>query len=315
MRARLRRPPRQVARALYIGDMRHLIASLTAGTIAVVALLALGACAATPPEPQNHRVVVERPEPTAEPSPGPTDPARPTEPGQLVPDCVAYRTQIDAQTFPANWAGKVRAEDLPPKEREPAATIINLALSKYPAPLLCRNLRTVHVLQSLQNKGVLIGGTSSRDAVYISFQRMYPLLALGDPRGMQTTETQCERSFHHEFSSILLRNYASVFPRDRWLAVNPPGFRYSEEAARADALWGRPSDRPDGLFSPYCRSNLENDFNVVCAELFISDTLIWETAAKYERINAKVQLAIEFLAAVDPTFSESYFRGFAQPAK
>lgn len=219
---------------------------------------------------------------------------------------VPILTSADPTIFPESWRRAPVAASgaiLPPQDFERATTILGRALRKYPRAVLRQNLKAVYVLSRLKYSGIAAGGTNSANVVYVQ---------IGEKR-MGYTDAQIEGVFHAEFSSILLRNFRRDFDAKGWGKINPPDFHYSGNGVEAvrhhqanggdgEALYRR------GFLHLYSESAIEEDFNAFAAVLFSGDPGRWQVATDHPKLHAKLGLALDFFARIDPTFTPAYFR-------
>lgn len=211
----------------------------------------------------------------------------------------------EEEMFPAEWLVPsigARATPLAGGEFDRSLSMIRKAMSKYPLPVLQKNLEKVYVVGELFYSDICAAGTNSRDRVYIA----------NDGVRLGYSSTFLEKAFHHEFSSILLRNYPEHFRGDRWKSANPTEFVYHESGVDAVKL-GHASEAydarlaRDGFISEYAQWTLEDDFNSIVQGLFIGDENLWGAYDDYERIRVKVTVAIDFLHSLDASFTKQYF--------
>lgn len=222
------------------------------------------------------------------------------------------RTGIEIRTdavFPASWVGgEVNAGMVPldPAEHMRSVSLAQSAMALYPVELLRKNLKSVQFAKELRFYGLAYGGTNSGDAVYIANR--------GAAEGY--TDAFLTSAFHHELSSILLRNYAAKFDAHQWASNNRPGVDYGAggiealKGGRAETAY-KPKYNVDGFLNEYGKSSLEEDFNTFAEGLFGGDRAFWVIVDRYPRLEAKAKLAIAFYASLDPQFSEEFFRGLA----
>src|SRR5215218_7736508 len=109
--------------------------------------------------------------------------------------------------YPESWrlvpiSGQ--GESLAKEEIHRSRLIIARSLKKYPVSVLSTNLSGIYVLKSLKFYDVGYGGTNSTDDVYITNNGI----------AMGYTDAYVEQTFHHEFSSILFRNYPDFLNQD-----------------------------------------------------------------------------------------------------
>jgi len=216
----------------------------------------------------------------------------------------------DADTFPVEWYESpfnAQAENLASEEIERSKKIIIAALKKYPIEVLNYNLKKVYVLKSMNFFGADYGGTNSVDVVYVCNASM----------GMGYTDYYIEESFHHEFSSILLRNYRSLFNEQQWRDINPEGFQYFDESTggsgaikegKASKEFNEESHN-SGFLYEYAQSTLENDFNSFAENIFMGNEDFFTVSEQYEKINMKLDLIISFYNTINPQFTIDYFKG------
>ncbi|MCX6286542.1 MAG: hypothetical protein NTY96_05460 [Bacteroidetes bacterium] len=210
--------------------------------------------------------------------------------------------------FPHQWAGKKVNPDIRPVQAEEIGRIEDLlthAFSKYPLDLLNANLDRVYVLKSMKFYGLPYGGTNYQHSIYLSDDTDNPWF----------TNEYIEQVFHHEFSSILIRNFPEGFDKTKWLSLNPPYFSYGKGGADA-ILQGTASMALDpvliekGFLSEYSTASLEEDINVFAQNLFTGGREFWRLVDLNDTICQKTRILIGFYHKINPVFTESYFRSF-----
>jgi len=179
------------------------------------------------------------------------------------------------------------------------------ALDKYPADVLKLNLKSVYWLKKMSFYGVEYGGTNSNSAVYLT----------NDGANLGYTDNYLEQTFHHEFSSILFRNYPSLFDSIAWKSVNEKSFIYNDPEDGVGAIRNNASSQDldtaicrRGLLTQYSMSSIENDVNTFAQNLFAASEGFWDLMTKYPRIRMKVYILIRFYNKINPLFTEQYFR-------
>jgi hypothetical protein len=216
----------------------------------------------------------------------------------------------DGNTFPSSWYAPgidAKAESLSPGEVERSKSIIITALDKYPTPLLKSNLKKVYVLKSMSfYGGVSFGGTNAPpDTVYVA----------NDGVAAGYNDIEVEKAFHHEFSSVLKYNYG--FNETAWRQINPSGFVYWDEAtggsgaikAGKDSQEFDPKEHEMGFLYEYAESTMENDLNSFAENIFMGEESFFSLAESYEKLQAKLDLALAFYNSLDPVFTIDYFKG------
>lgn len=226
--------------------------------------------------------------------------------------------------LPSNWvADPIRAQITPinPKLQAIATEILTNALSKYPETLTKKFLNGVFVVGSLRFFDVAYGGTylANGKQIVLVYRETF------DPRGF-------EQRFHHEFSSILLKQNEKTFDTKRWLKGNEPTFVYrapgvieKQSGGRSEATkalemaqketGGSGSDllhldsglMDQGFLTAYNMISVEQDLNETAAHLFTNPEL-WNYCARHPRLDQKVDVLIDFYRNLDPVFDRIYFR-------
>lgn len=214
--------------------------------------------------------------------------------------------------FPESWQGgtiKATGEQIDPFEIIRVEPIISKALNKYPRQLLQLNLRAVYFLKSMKFFDVGFGGTNSSDAVYITSNGVL----------YGYTEVYIEQTFHHEFSSILFRNYQRFFDTTAWKNENETSFEYNDPKNGVGAIENKQSSQNldsllavKGFITQYAMSSLENDINTIAQNLFRPDSNFWTIADRFPRVGRKVKLLIDFYHSLGSIYTENYFRSFAE---
>ncbi len=123
--------------------------------------------------------------------------------------------------YPKHWlegdiAGK--GESLKSSEYKRSKEIILKALRKYPTSIISKNLTKIYVLNQLNFFGVNYGDTYYESTLYIANS--------GVNDGY--SDSYIEKSFHHEFSSVLMEKYPSFFDKKAWVKANSPDFEYGK---------------------------------------------------------------------------------------
>jgi len=230
-----------------------------------------------------------------------------TDPRSGVPIVLA----VEEGMFPESWLGSdinAKATSLDPAQADRSVKLVEQALAKYPVEFLKKELKKVYVCQSIQFYGLQYGGTNSLDTVYLTNQ--------GPGKGYN--DAYITGSFHHEFSSILLRNHAAEFDDSAWKSANAKGFKYGQGGTAA-LRNGQASTKYDptlassGFLTQYSQASVEEDFNMIVEGMFSGDKEFWALVDKHSRIKDKVALAVKLYSGFDKQFSEGFFRALVKP--
>ncbi len=213
----------------------------------------------------------------------------------------------DAKMFPCKWRNnKIRPEfSLIPAEEIPRMQkILDVSLAKYPGKLLKKNLKGIYVLKTLFFFGLEYGGTYYRREVYLTNN--------GIENGY--SDKFIEGTFHHEFSSVLIKRYIKHFDRHSWLNANPKDFAYGGggvEALQNDATGLRLDSTlyHKGFLNEYSLASIEEDLNCYAEYIFLNDPGFWDAWESSEAIRTKTETLIRFYQQIDPIFTLEYFRG------
>ncbi|MEP7164419.1 MAG: hypothetical protein ABI741_06990 [Ferruginibacter sp.] len=214
-----------------------------------------------------------------------------------------YRPSI----FPLSWlnAGiNAKGEPILPGEISRVKMLMVRALSKYPDTVLQKELRAVYFLRSMSMYNVIYGGTNSRDAVYLTDNGV----------DMGYTDAFIEQTFHHEFSSILYRNYPALLDTMVWKAANIPNFDYNDPEGGLGAIRKDESSQDldtalcrIGFLTQYAYSDMENDVNTIAQNLFKPSPGFWNIVNTYPRIKEKVRLLVNFYIKISSGFNQQFF--------
>jgi len=231
-----------------------------------------------------------------------------TAPSDTTINGIKVEFEYSLSIFPTSWQIapiNARAENMPRSEIMRTKAVITDALNKYPLPLLKQELTGVYFVRTMRFYDVAYGGTNSENSVYIS----------NDGVKMGYTANYIEQTFHHEFSSILLRNHPSFLDTAEWKKANIPGFDYNDPENGVGSIRKNQSSQDldtvltqQGFLTQYSLSSLENDINTVAQNIFCPSPDFWLITEKYPRVKRKVKLLITFYNRINPIFTEEYFK-------
>ncbi len=219
---------------------------------------------------------------------------------------VKIEFQFDNNTFPNSWLNDEingTAKSLDSSEIERSKKIILKALNKYPKDFLLENLKKVIILKKMEFYGQPYGGTNSTSTIYLCND--------GDKNGY--TDFWMEQKFHHEFSSIIFRNYSYTFDKKKWTSYNHSKIEYG--ISGVDVIKnGKASTSFDmelnkkGFLYLYATSSIEEDFNSFAENLFLSSQGFWEAVNSNKRIKKKTNQIIDFYSKIRNSFNKEYFK-------
>lgn len=162
--------------------------------------------------------------------------------------------------------------------------IINDSFSRYSKEFINSNLTDIYLLKEMYFYNKPFGGTSSEKGIYICNDggTYDNLLAL----------------MHSEFSSILYRNYQSLFPVKEWNKINKPNFKYV--GSGVSLLGQKNLDEQteellsNGFLVKYSTSSMEQDFNMFVRWIFTKPNELQKIANRHNKIKNKYNLVIDF---------------------
>ena len=208
--------------------------------------------------------------------------------------------KADAKLFPDYWLTKeigARASNLALRERKRALRLVTFALRRYPPVMLHAHLNAIYLVGSLRFSGISAGGTNSLDRVYMHDE--------GVKKGY--TDAFLTRTFHHEFSSVLLRLRSDLWDDTAWRACNAPGFRYGTNGTEA-VREQKASCKPDaklmalGCLNQYATASPEEDFNEMVEVVMCATPRERANFARFPRLERKAQLVRAFYTKLGMRF-------------
>jgi hypothetical protein len=214
---------------------------------------------------------------------------------------------LDEDIFPKTWENDQINPQITALEEESQVRvklILGNAFDKYPPKLLRKNLKKVYVLKTLSFFGLpSYGGTYNRRDIYITDN--------GISNGY--TDKYIEGSFHHEFSSVLMKRHSKHLDVEAWNASKPAGFIYGEGGKEAlmtgnTSLFLDSSLIVNGFLNEYSLASMEEDFNCYAENLFLSDDEFWEAWEQSEAVRRKTEIIIDFYNSLNSVFTLQYFR-------
>lgn len=214
--------------------------------------------------------------------------------------------------FPLEWReAPINAYGEPMLKSETSRTInvMNTALSKYPSALLSQNLDAIYFLSQMKFFDVAYGGTNSNTNVYL----------VNNGKSLGYSDKYLEQTFHHEFSSILFRNFPQYLDTSEWKKFNERGFEYNDPENGVGAIRNNLSSQDldtslcrKGVLTQYASSSIENDINSFAQNLFSPVEDFWKYVDVYPRIRQKMKMLVAFYSKISPELNEKFFRGIKE---
>ena len=202
-----------------------------------------------------------------------------------------------AAFFPARWLRPPisgEGSQMPPEEIMRVLDAVEKFLSAYPKEVLKKNLTDIYLISGMKFYGKGFGAAYGNSAIYVNSE--------GQSKGY--TEQFLLSQMHSELSSIFLMNYAGEFSQEAWKSVNVAGWEYNGTGvemlgqedifAQTDELLSR------GFLVKYSQSSIENDVNMFAFWAFTKPEQLRELTSKYERIDKKYRLVVQFYNKIDP---------------
>jgi Putative zinc-binding metallo-peptidase len=198
------------------------------------------------------------------------------------------------ENFPPSWLESpnlVRGRQPSLREVERFIPLVDTFLSTYSRTVINKNLKHIYLISEFYLYGKSYGGTYDKSSLYINSKA-----ANKEPSDLFLLSVM-----HHEFSSILMKNYK--FPKEEWLAINLPGFKYSgsgREMLGQPNLYSQSEEwLSNGFLVKYSQSSLENDFNMLAFWLFTRTSQLRELGWEHIKLQRKIDLAIDFYKSID----------------
>ena len=199
---------------------------------------------------------------------------------------------INGKAVPLDELGIARFSKILPK-----------VLALYPPDVIKNNLKAIKLSKEVWFYGVRYGASAIDHTVYLTDS--------GREEGF--TDFYISQTFHHELSSVLMRNHA--FPTQTWLDANPPDVKYQTDfenylksIAQDRDLKGNDYFYQRGVMSKYSYSTLENDFNLYAQTVFNEPVRMKMLINQYPRIKTKYEILKAFYLSISPKFSTVFER-------
>jgi hypothetical protein len=179
--------------------------------------------------------------------------------------------------------------------------------SKYPHSFL----RKVNLEWIAFVKGLRVD-QEPRAATYLRFYAPTTMAPRGgmvyDVQQGAANQAYVRHSLHHEFFHFIDEG-VQVWGGENadWLAMNPPGFKYTGKMANFSQKLDHPAP---GIITTYSSKSSAEDRAELFAALMDEDTYprLREIAAADPVVRRKIRYLIRFLERIDPAMGSSYFR-------
>ncbi len=200
--------------------------------------------------------------------------------------------------FPPEWQTPslaLAASEIEVGEVVRLIPIIQQFLATHPISVVRTDLEHIYLLRELSFRGKRYGGTHKDKSIYI--------ICNGTDNRYNTEFMLCR--LHSEFSSILLEHHP--FPTDAWNQLNPEGFTYSgngfEVVDNPSCYDSTDRSCSEGFLLNYCRSSLENDFNMISSWLFTKKSELDAISQQHRKIQQKQAMAEQFYISLSTQYS------------
>ncbi len=196
-----------------------------------------------------------------------------------------------APTFPVKTAhGPIGGTEADTADVESYATIFAFEWSLYPTDLV----RKTQVKGVVFCKDLSFAGQKRTAVPDFEHDTLYLDVSSG-----RHDDRYVRKVIHHEFFHFVdLRDDGKLYEDERWVSLNPSGFKYGRGGAKlqSDHTVTKPSDEP-GFLNRYATAGVEEDKAEVFAHMMVEPKLIAGRVEKDEYMRAKVERMRELLAA------------------
>lgn len=193
---------------------------------------------------------------------------------------------------------------LPDDEYREALSIVAEEMNYYPIEILLSDLDNVYFGGRIQTE------RSQFTAGFFipSKKDIYLFSMLSDYSGSEALLILAE-TFHHELSSILMRNYR--FDMIGFMAYNGTDFEYwhDEERILTSTHTGNYTSGPlwdEGLLRYYSQTSPENDYNSYVEMIFTNPKRMSDNCSANERIKNKFLHVKDFYLNISPDFKSAF---------
>ncbi len=216
---------------------------------------------------------------------------------------------IADQNIPKNWvncieAGQCKLVSLSEHRKEQVLKTIQVFLHDYYSLFfLTQQLKRIYVLDTLLDRGILIGGKANYEFQYI--------LSMYRDSTPEYNHRKLLNTLHHEFSHNLRNKNWDQFPHKDWKKFNlkkyGKGGHHAIKKGSSSQLFDTLLCKV-GFLHEYGSSSADEDFASFAENLFLNRQEFWKLVDQYPLIKAKKDLTIQFYHSLDPKFTEEYFK-------
>ena len=202
---------------------------------------------------------------------------------------------------PHAWGGfayDLKGKQITRRDYRKALVSLERFSKKYPLDILKNNLREVYLAKELTYKGNSFGGSYRAGIILMSYDHHYDTIQF------------VEKEFHHEFSSILMKDRKNKFYRDVLYSWRRNSGKYYGSVKIHKVTWededdGRGTSREllkNGFLVKYGRTGYENDFNTYAETLFTTPRKIARYSKRYPKVKRKTKIIKEFYCKISNKF-------------
>lgn len=226
---------------------------------------------------------------------------------------VAITWVTNCRLNPTFWLNNAVMKPLAQDEVARSVMSIKSAMKQYPPHLLRERLRKVYLLGDLWTTGRGADGIYAPleeehdEGMYrAGFSEIY-LVDEGD-----LTDIELQRIFHHEFSHLLQERYNTSYNETDWEALNSEDFTYDYVGSSQEIT---EESLQDGFLNEYSKTNVREEMSEFAELLFTNNEKFWRIVEINKIIRKKTDLVIAFYHAIDPIFTEKYFRNLPRESE
>ncbi|MBI3897630.1 MAG: hypothetical protein HY308_04945 [Gammaproteobacteria bacterium] len=221
---------------------------------------------------------------------------------------ISLVTEVQERNYPKGWTSEIvfMPEVVPLENRLGLSQVVHaltLAIEKYPASLIRREIKGIVLLETLTVNSFPYGGTYDAPT-----KRLF--IARKGNKGAAPGVNFLQETFHHEFSSLLKRSHP--FSEQDWKNASGQNFTYRIEKDpglfinMAHGLTEKPDDATlyqRGLLNFYSETGLENDFNAYAETVFTHPLKVRALIRQYPVIRDKYAVFKTFYLGIDKGFA------------